>query len=173
MNKTVIILLFLTLTASAHRKSCTSDTFQNIKSKSIAEMTDGEYRLFDDYYDHCFECDTCNLCNGKYLLEIKDKSIIKMNANEYDYFSEHFWNCDSIKPCELKQFNEMKDKKEIEMTNNELDFFKKCKDECESYQYHRSTKHKIKKSIFISGIILLFLSGLGYLFYDFTRPRGY
>jgi hypothetical protein len=133
MKKLIFILLVLSVSTHAHKRSCLSDTFQNIKSKTIAEMSDDEYRLFDHYYDHCFKCDTCNRCKGKYLLEIKDKSINQMKTNEYDYFLEILRNCDSTNPCELKQYLEIKNKNKSELTNTEFDFYNKCKDECGSY----------------------------------------
>jgi hypothetical protein len=133
-------------------------------------MSDGEFRLFKENWDKCIKCDPCR---NKYVMEMKDKSIREMTMNEYDYYSSNFWSCDSVNPCELKQFIEIKDKTEMQMTNNELDFYEKCKDECKSFEYKRSTKHKIKKSIFISGMILLFISAMGFMYYDATRPRGW
>jgi hypothetical protein len=152
MIKTLILLLFFTVSVWPIEKVCKTDTLKLIQLKSIGEMSDGEYRIFDE----CLrKCGKCNPCEDKYILKMKNKNIKEMNNNEYDYFSEHFWDCDSIKPCELIQFIEIKDKKEIEMTNNELDFYNKAKDECISYQ---DNLHRHYRPMFI---VLMSLAGLG------------
>jgi hypothetical protein len=154
MKKEIILILILSISAWPIEKVCKTDTLKIIQSKAISEMSDGEYRIFDECLKKCRKCDPCK---DKYILEMKDKSINQMNNNEYDYFSDHFWDCGSIKPCSLKQFIELKDKKEIEMTNNEYDFFKKCKDECISYQEHPSHKSQIWIVVLLAlgGILLL------------------
>jgi hypothetical protein len=166
MNKSILIILVLCISVWSDKKICTSDTFKNIQSKSISEMSDGEYRIFDDSDEKCIKCDPCK---DKYITEIKDKSISQMTTNEYDYFSDHFWDCDSIKPCSLKQFIEIKDKKEIEMTNNEYDFYKDCKDECKSYQdHHLHNSRRIWVGILLGlgGALVLVAAG-----WPFYRPR--
>jgi hypothetical protein len=46
MIKVIFIILISVITVWSNKKFCNSDTFQNIQTKSILEMSDGEYRIF-------------------------------------------------------------------------------------------------------------------------------
>ncbi len=134
---------------------CKDSLYDALLSKPVSEMTDYEYRHFEDYHDDCEQYDGCNDFHLKLII---GKKIKDMNQNEFDYFEDMLFECDTLNPCLSNHYLNLRNDTVIKLTNNELEFFEECDDECGDYIEKICGKRRRGISLAFAGVAFAFIT---------------